>query len=365
MDISSFINYDNCLTNLSASVCRRYGLETKHKTLKAADEVLALNKRNVVLMLLDGLGCDILKKTTSAGGFFQRHCITEYKSVFPPTTTAATTSLVSGLNPSEHGWLGWTQYFPQEDKDVVIFTNRDSVTGEYYGGKMFAEKYLPYDSIVNEIQKNGAANSHYFASFQMRCSFNGFCNAVVEACKGEGKNFVYAYWNQPDNFLHKRGLDESVKDYILQMENTVKEMCGKLKDTSVLITADHGHSEIKYFVLEDYPEINKMLLRPATMEQRTISFYVKSENMQAFPPAFKNAFGDNFLLLSREQFIESGLLGPGGVRGDIGQYIGDYVALSIGKRGMANFYKDAGLKSQHAGLTHEEMDIPLMAINCK
>lgn len=365
MDFSSFIDYDNCLTNLSASISKHYGLEPKHKTLKVADEVLALNRRNVVLMLLDGLGCNILKNTTSADGFFGRQCIMEYKSVFPPTTTAATTSLISGLNPAEHGWMGWTQYFPQENKDVVIFTNKDSITGEYYEGKTFAEKYLPYKSIIKAIQKKGTARVHYFASFQRRFNFNSFCNAVVEACGEKGKNFVYAYWNQPDNFLHKRGLDEAVKDYILQMESAVEEMCGNLKDTLVLITADHGHRDIKYFVLEDYPEIKKMLLRPATMEQRAISFYVKNENMQIFPSVFKEAFGGNFLLLSREQVIKCGLFGPGEGRPDIEQYIGDYVALSIGERGIANFYRDAELKSQHAGLTNEEMNIPLIAIDCK
>ena len=365
MDIASFIDYENCLTNLSASISKHYGLEIKHKTLKEADNVLALNRRNIVLLLLDGLGCSILKTVSESDGFFQKHIIKNYKSVFPPTTTAATTSLISGLNPAEHGWFGWTQYFPQENKDVVIFTNRDSTTGEYYPGKTFAEKYLPYEPFINALQRNGKANVHYFASFHRRYNFETFCDSIFNACSGNEKNFVYGYWDQPDNWLHKHGLDEYIKYYILKMENTVQEMCQKLKDTLVLVTADHGHRDIKYYVLEDYPEIRKMLLRPASMEQRAISFYVKSENMQVFPSAFRNAFGDNFLLLSREQVVESGLFGPGRVCDKIEQYIGNYVALSIGEWGIANLYRDAGLKSQHGGLTQEEMDIPLIAIDCK
>ena len=44
-------------------------------------------------------------------------------AVFPATTTASTTSVLSGKNPNEHGWLGWDLYFKEFDKTISIFPN--------------------------------------------------------------------------------------------------------------------------------------------------------------------------------------------------------------------------------------------------
>ncbi len=49
--------------------------------------------------------------------------LTSYASVFPPTTTAATTSLETGLNPFEHVWLGLTIYINELNNIYTLFLN--------------------------------------------------------------------------------------------------------------------------------------------------------------------------------------------------------------------------------------------------
>ena len=47
----------------------------------------------------------------------------EITTVFPATTTAATTSIATGLNPVEHGWLGWNMYIEPIDETITLFRN--------------------------------------------------------------------------------------------------------------------------------------------------------------------------------------------------------------------------------------------------
>ena len=67
-------------------------------------------------------------------------------SVFPPTTTAATTSMLSGLNPNEHGWLGWDLYFKKED----LFKS-DTIESYIQRCKNFLKLY----NYFNDLHKKG------------------------------------------------------------------------------------------------------------------------------------------------------------------------------------------------------------------
>lgn len=49
-------DYDNCLVSLANSVLNRFGSEPSGKTLSCADKYLEKGFRNVVVLILDGLG---------------------------------------------------------------------------------------------------------------------------------------------------------------------------------------------------------------------------------------------------------------------------------------------------------------------
>ena len=105
--LSCLPDYDNCLVNLANSILKEFGAKTSAKTLPMADQYLKKDYQNVVVLLLDAMGISILEKHLKEDGFFRSHLAGEYDSVYPPTTVAATTSILSGLYPNEHGWLGW------------------------------------------------------------------------------------------------------------------------------------------------------------------------------------------------------------------------------------------------------------------
>ena len=96
------INYNDSIVNLTCSILKHFGAEYEHSTLKEIDELLDDEYNNIVVLLFDGMGIDAIQHHLLEDGFFRKNLIKEYSSVFPPTTTAATTSLESGLTPLEH-----------------------------------------------------------------------------------------------------------------------------------------------------------------------------------------------------------------------------------------------------------------------
>ncbi len=65
----------------------------------------------IVVLLIDGMGSRLLKPNWKRTVFCGRISSKEVTTVYPSTTSAATTSVLSGKSPAENGWIGWHQYF--------------------------------------------------------------------------------------------------------------------------------------------------------------------------------------------------------------------------------------------------------------
>ena len=127
------INYDYCLTSLACSIEKYFEVEPKHKTIPEVDKMLEEKKpENVILLLCDGLGSRIMKQVLKEGDFLMKMQKREIFSVFPPTTASCLTSVKTGLNPSEHGWLGWNVYVQPLNKIIALFKDRIKGTKKPY-----------------------------------------------------------------------------------------------------------------------------------------------------------------------------------------------------------------------------------------
>src|SRR5574344_1617835 len=90
------------LVNISNSILAHYGAETYHPTYKPLDRVLKANKdKKVCIVLLDGFGTYIQEIYKKDVPWIYSHKKFKITSVFPPTTVAATTSLLDGKYPKE------------------------------------------------------------------------------------------------------------------------------------------------------------------------------------------------------------------------------------------------------------------------
>src|SRR5687767_12623557 len=98
------------LVNLMASIVAARGGEPRHPTLQALPPQAIAAARNVVLLIVDGLG-DRFLAARGAGGELARRRRGAITSVFPSTTASAITTSYTGCTPLEHGLTGWFTYF--------------------------------------------------------------------------------------------------------------------------------------------------------------------------------------------------------------------------------------------------------------
>ena len=156
-----FPDYPNSLLGAISSVLRHYGVQDTHATLPELDQALQKGPRNVVFMIFDGLGVDMLEHDLAPDDFFRRHLRRELTSVYPSTTAAATTTYNSGLSPLEHGSLGWSLYFKEYCRCIDIFPNQDSFSGEEIAGGRANDRFLSYKTIYERIAEAGSGVHTY------------------------------------------------------------------------------------------------------------------------------------------------------------------------------------------------------------
>ena len=93
-------DYENSILNLINSILQYYHVETKYNGIDILDLKLEKKYKNIVLIILDGMGENILN-TISPNGFFKKHQERKITSVYPSTTTAAMTTYYSAKPPIE------------------------------------------------------------------------------------------------------------------------------------------------------------------------------------------------------------------------------------------------------------------------
>lgn len=158
-------------------------------------------------MLFDGMGAKLLKEKLSKDSFLLKYLASEISSVVPSTTTASTTSMLSGLTPIQHGWIGWDLYVKEEDKIITMLTNKLKDTKIGAADYNVSKKYFPYDSITNSINKIGK----YYSKILFPFGEDGYKDIddmlikVKQNINKKRRNYIYAYYEDLDGIMHDTG----------------------------------------------------------------------------------------------------------------------------------------------------------------
>lgn len=360
-------NYNECITNIACSIRKYFELEYHHQTNSYIDKILEEhNPTNVVLILFDGMGSRILDKTLSQEDFFIQNKVKEITTVFPATTTAATTSIRTGLNPVEHGWLGWNTYIEPIDKTITLFRNREKGKEEVCQEFLDIKDKLMTTTIVGEINNNRKYKAMELFPFGNKPyqNLDDMLNIIKEETRKPGKKYIYAYDDEPDHTMHEFGpFSPEVKSLIEERNQKVEELSNSLEDTLLIVIADHGHIKVDNIYLENYPEITNTLERTTSLEQRAVSFKIKEAKKDEFEQEFNKNFSEWFDLYPKEEVITSQLFGDGTPNELFESAIGDYIAISENSNKCLVGVGDEALYSQHAGYTDDEIYIPLIIAN--
>ncbi len=357
-------NYDKCITNITCSIAKYFELEYTNNTIKEIDDILDKNNiDNVIVVLCDGLGSNILKSFLAEDKFLRINHITDINSVYPSTTTAATTSILSGLNPVEHGWLGWDIYVKPIDKIVTMFLNTIKDTNKLAEEYNVARKYFPYKNITKRINEETKYNSKIILPFgeDHYKNLDHMIKKIIDETKKPGKKYIYAYYENPDSLLHQYGVgsEKSIKK-INELNDKLEKLSEELQNSLLIITADHGHINCEPITLSENKEIFQLLNKDIWLEGRLCSFSIKENKHDEFKNVFKKLYGNDFILKTKKEAIEEKIFGPGTPNELFEDSLGDFIALAITNKYFRYNENSVLLKSMHAGTTEDEMIVPLI-----
>ncbi len=368
------VDFDNSVLALSNSVLHHYGVQTEYETLPILDKALAGKYKNVVVLILDCLGKNVLEYHLANNDFLYRHRVTDISTIFPPTTAAATIAYHSGLPPIASGWLGWMNYFEQYGRVIENFRNIDFYTGEELTTPHPAETILKYKTIYEKItEKNPDVEYHQiFPAFSSGGAetFAELCDFIEKAvASSDRRKIISAYWTEPDHTMHYNGIHAPiVTEVVRDINSKIEKLCADLHDTLLIISADHGAIDVDEEIINEHPDLCDTFRLPPTIETRFISFWIKKGHNEEFVRLFNKYYGDDFVLFTKDELLQSHILGYGKQHPLIDSMLGEYAVIAVGKRSL-NY--DSGkrelklFKATHAGYTKEEMTVPLIVAECK
>lgn len=362
------IDYSNCITNLTSSIQKYYGLKPNYKTINIVDKLLNEKEyKNVIVFVFDAMGSAIIDKNTTSNHFLRTHKIADLKATYPPTTANCTTAFVTGLNPIETGWLGWATYFKDLNLCIDNFPNVESLTKKSLLEEKLAYKKMPITHLGKTIEEktNGNVKYYTFMPFNENSykSLKHLENRLINLCNQDHKKYIYVYYDEPDACMHIEGTaSQNVKKHLNNISKLLNHIQRKTKDTIGFVSADHGQVDVIPIAFYTYYEILDCLYAPFSCDSRTCFFFVKEDKKNKFVQLFNNYFKNMYDLYSKEEILKYNIFGPGQKYPNLDNILGDYIAIAKDKYYFLLTPESHLFKGHHAGILKDEMEIPLIVI---
>ncbi len=364
------LNYEKSIVNIPATLMKYFGVDTPHQTLNAINKALNKNYKHISVILLDGLGSNLLKLHKEDASFFTKHKVDDLTSVYPSTTAAATTSVLTGKTPYESGFFGWFQYFKDEDLHYTIFTGKDYYDEDKKIPQGFHDKHFSRTFFPELIEKNGGPKGKVF--YPEKVDKNGYksidegLDRMLKFQKQTPRTISYFYSVEPDLTEHQTGIvSKSTKMMVKTLNDAVSKYADKISDdTLLIITADHGLTDVEPINIFDYHDITTTFKAFPANEPRMTNFFIKENMQEYFIEFFNDHFSDYFTLYTKEEFLTKKLLGFGEKHPLIDECMGDFISVAHDKY----FFKLTDKPSHHAhhaGVTDDEMVVPLILVDRK
>lgn len=378
-----FPDYNNCILNVMASIARGLNGKTNYSPSSLLNPQEIKKAKNVVLIVLDGLGYEYLMKY-GKDLKLKKHLRGKITSIFPAATTACVPAFLTGMSAYEHGMSGWYSYLKELGMvitplpyitrtgglslDKVEFRKLFDVNP--FSKKVSVKSYILnpaefYDSAFNRATKGKSKLLGYKNIKDM------FYNINRLLVKG-GKKYIYAYHSNPDSLMHEFGVeDKGVLREVKKIDKEFANFIRRIRSTKsiIIITADHGLITVpknRQIDTLKYAELNKFLRIPLCGEGRMGYAYVKAGREKEFEEYVKNKLGFCCELMKSEEAVNKGWFGKGKMHPCFKDRIGDYLLIMKENYGIKDFVADSDPEDQnigrHGGVSKEEMFVPLFVV---
>jgi hypothetical protein len=367
------------LVNLVASIVSARGGKALHPVLRNFSDGELRDARNLVLLIIDGLGDNYLMRRGERGELARRRrgALT---SVFPSTTASAITTSYTGRTPLEHGLTGWFTYFGQAGcvaaalpfrsrGDHLPLARRGVTADEIYAARSIFES-IPESSFV--VTDKEIVDSEYNAchcrgarrlAYQTLDELVSQIETVVRS--GSGRKFVYAYWPAYDMVSHRYGC-ESPEAFVEfgKIDAAFGALLGRLAgtDSVVVATADHGFIDVAPEESFELPSSLAPHLRLPLCGERRVA-YCHVHDAPAFMREAQRWLGERADVVPSASLVDEGWFGPGEPHPRFSERIGDVALVMRGRYTVKDWTPGESRHlhiGNHGGTSADEMLIPLI-----
>ena len=371
------------LANLMASLRAALGRPSAdYPPLRGLPPEEIADARNVVLLVADGLGLDLLRRI-GAGSAWERHRRGAMTSVFPSTTASAITTFMTGEAPQQHALTGWFTYLAEAGSVLAVLPFR----ARFGGASLSAAGIAPRDLfgltplfdtlavpsvVVAPAWIAGTDFNTAHSGSARRIGYKGLAQlfaSVASVAEAPGRKYIYAYLPDIDALAHEHGTgSDKVAARFQELDRLFGNFLETLRgsDTLVIATADHGLIDTapeRMVKLSDHPELERTLVLPLCGEPRAAYCYVHPDRGAAFERYVGDKLGHCAELHRSEELLQRGFFGLGEPHPRLARRIGHYTLLM--KDNWVIKDQVAGEKpfqhiGVHGGVSAEEMTVPLV-----
>lgn len=329
----------------------------------------ARQARQVVLLVLDGLGWHQLQERRNLAPTITGMTGGPITSVAPTTTSTALTSIVTGATPAEHGILGFKLHLGMgEVLNVLRWRTAAGDALERHPPELFRALAPFAGEPVTAVVRSQFAGTGLTQVMLGGTRLRGWrvtSTIVVEVKRAlaAGQRFVYAYYDGIDNVAHEFGLSDYYDAELADVDELVTALLGTLPPAAALVvTADHGQVDVAGRRSQIGREVAAMTSLIAG-EPRFIWLHAKpGVDPEDLAAAARGAHGHEAWVHTREETIERGWYG-GPVRSAWLDRMGDVAVVAYEPTAFWDTEAQGELRlvSLHGSLTPAEMEVPLVA----
>jgi hypothetical protein len=395
------------IANLPASVCRWLGVEPLESAapplVPGLQEHWGRRFRNVVVLLLDGFGLDVLQRARQESksdpdlavwqSLPESALLAPLTSVVPSTTATALTSLWSGALPAEHGVIGYEVFLKEYSliANMLRHTPASYSEGEsslrlagfnpltflpvpLLGPHLARQGVRPYAFLHRSIAFSSVSTLlHREAETAPILSLSDLfidLDGLLESASRE-KRYIYIYWSALDDLSHRYGPGDprvwrELAAFSRQLGRFLADrLVHGRDDTLFILTADHGHiPSPKDAALEvrNHPELLDCLAMLPSGEARLPYAFVRAGREAKFLEYVRRTWGERFRVVPAADFLATGLLGDRHIYARLPERLGDYVVIPNDRAYWYFGYKENTLLGRHGGLTRTEMLVPFLGM---
>ncbi len=334
--------------------------------------------RHVVLVLLDGLGAELLDRRSGHAPFLRQlrvNASTDLSCAFPSTTATSMGTLGTGLLPGSHGLVGLDVLDP--DRDVVFSelawdpavdprrwqpepTVFEQLAGREVDVVRIGPDYFDGSGLTEAALRGGR--------FQAAATLQQRIDAAVAALRTAGRRsaLMYLYWGQIDKVGHVYGCDSwQWADELSAVDGAMQQLVARLgPNTLVVVTADHGMVDVPFenrLDLADEADLSAGV-RLVGGEARALHLYCRPGAAGDVLAAWRARLGSSMDLLTRGQAIERGWFGP--VHPRVLPRIGDVIVSARGPVAVVDSRtarpESLALLGLHGARTPAEVAVPFL-----